>query len=244
MNALLPIAASEATRARWQRRVRPLEQADLGGDMLLVHEIYSSIQGEGSHAGLPCSFVRLTACHLRCSYCDTRQAFGHGSPMQLGDVVQQVRALGPKLCLITGGEPMLQRQVLPLMQQLCEAGITVLLETSGSVSLHEVDPRVICIVDMKTPSSLEVAANDYTLLARLRPHDEVKFVIGSHEDYLWAKSILIDHNLLGRDGILFGPVFGKLDPKDLVQWVLADNLSVRVQVQLHKYIWDAKTQGV
>lgn len=244
MNALLPIAPSEDTLARWQRRVRPLEQAALGDNVLLVHEIYSSIQGEGSHAGLPCSFVRLTACHLRCSYCDTRQAFGHGTAIAVDAVVQQVLQLGPKLCLITGGEPMLQRAVLPLMARLSDAGITVLLETSGSLGLQGVDARVICIIDMKTPSSGEVAANDYMLLDKLRPHDEVKFVLGSREDYLWAQSVVAQHVLTGRCTVLFGPVFGQLDPRDLVAWVLADRLEVRVQVQLHKYIWDPKTQGV
>ena len=237
----LPIAPS-VRPDRLEKRLRPLQLAPADG--LMVHEIYVSVQGEGTHAGLPCVFVRLTACHLRCSYCDTRQAFGQGTPMALADVFAQVDALGPKLCLITGGEPLLQGNVLPLMAQLGDAGYTGLLETSGSLPTDAVDPRVICILDMKSPSSGEEGANLYGLLHQLRPHDEVKFVLGDAADYAWAKGVLQAHALPGRAAILFGPVFGVLDPKDLVAWVLRDRLAVRVQVQLHKYIWHPQTQGV
>lgn len=241
MNVLLPLANAE-TLAKYERRVRPLAEASDEG--LMVHEIYASIQGEGTHVGLPCSFVRLTACHLRCSYCDTRQAFGHGSQTSLADIVQRVLHLGPKLCLITGGEPMLQPNVVPLMATLCDAGIEVLLETSGSLDLSAVDPRVKRIIDMKTPSSGETQANDESLLEHVRHHDEVKCVIGDRQDYLWAKKMLERCQLVGRCPILFGPVFGVLPPEQLVAWVLEDALQVRVQVQLHKYIWGPKTQGV
>jgi 7-carboxy-7-deazaguanine synthase len=241
MSAQLPVIQGDLA-AKWQRRVRPLEGAP--EDSLVVHEIYASIQGEGTHVGLPCAFVRLTACHLRCSYCDTRQAFGHGSPKTLDAIVDEVMALGTPLCLITGGEPMLQANVLPLMATLCDRGMTVLLETSGSLPLTQVDARVVRIIDMKTPSSGEVLANDYTLLDALRPHDEVKFVIGDPADYAWAQEVVHKYGLVGRCAILFGPVFGALAPQDLVAWVLRDRLEVRVQVQLHKYIWDPSTQGV
>jgi 7-carboxy-7-deazaguanine synthase len=227
---------------RLAKRLRPLALAPTDG--LMVHEIYVSIQGEGTHAGLPCVFVRTTACNLRCSYCDTRQAFANGKPWALDAVIAEVAAFGPKLCLITGGEPMLQSNVLPLMTRLADLGFTVLLETSGSIDLAPVDPRVVCIIDMKTPSSGEVDANLYGLLTTLRPHDEVKFVLGDENDYDWAKTIVAKYALVGRCSVLFGPVFDVLDPKELVAWVLRDHMEVRVQVQLHKYIWDAKTQGV
>ena len=225
-----------------KKRLRPLTQDPQPG--LLLHEIYASIQGEGTHVGLPCTFVRLTACHLRCSYCDTREAFGGGRWRPVDEVVDAVTALGPKLCLITGGEPMLQPLVLPLMTALCDLGMEVLLETSGSLPLHEVDARVHRIIDMKCPSSGEVDQNLYDLLGALRPHDEVKFVIGDVADYRWAQKIVQQYKLEGQCPLLFGPVFGALDPKELVEWVIRDRLRVRVQVQLHKYIWSPKTRGV
>lgn len=242
LTALPIVPGTPLDPTRLSKRLRPL--ADVPAGALMVHEIYTSVQGEGTHVGLPCVFVRLTACHLRCTYCDTRQAFGNGRAIPLAEVVAQVQAEGPKLCLITGGEPLLQAQVHPLMTTLCDAGFTVLLETSGSLPTDDVDARVISIIDMKSPSSGEEGANLYPLLSRLRRHDEVKFVLGDEADYAWAKTVVQQHGLENHGQVLFGPVFGLLDPKDLIAWVLRDRLAVRVQVQLHKYIWHPKTQGV
>jgi 7-carboxy-7-deazaguanine synthase len=210
----------------------------------MVHEIYASVQGEGTHVGLPCVFVRTSTCNLRCRWCDTRQAFGPGEVLQLPQVLARIAALGPRLCLITGGEPLVQPATLPLMAQLADAGYTVLLETSGSVPIDRVDPRVVRIVDMKAPGSGEVQANRYDQLAGLRPHDEVKFVLADADDYAWATALVQEHRLVGRCSVLFGPAHGQLTPRELVEWIMRDRLAVRMQVQLHKYIWDAQTQGV
>ena len=225
-----------------QKRLRPL--ARVPADGLLIHEIFASIQGESTYAGLPCTFVRTTACNLRCTYCDTRHAFVEGQPMTLGGIMAEVERLGLPLVEITGGEPLLQANAAPLMTQLCDAGYTVLLETSGSLDTRGVDVRVRKILDLKAPSSGEVEANFYDNLAALLPHDEIKFVLGDAVDYAWARQIMQTYRLAERCTVLMGPVFGKLEPSDLAAWLVADRLPVRMQLQLHKIIWDPQRRGV
>jgi 7-carboxy-7-deazaguanine synthase len=236
---MLPVLSSEEKLAK---RLRPLQRVPEHG--LLLHEIYASVQGESSYVGLPCTFVRTTACNLRCTYCDTPHAFAQGKPWSLRDVEIAIGRLAPRLVLVTGGEPLLQPNVLPLMTRLCDRDYTVLLETSGSLDIRPVDPRVVRIVDMKTPSSGEVDANRYDNLDALRPRDELKVVLGGRDDYVWARALLRERRLHERCAVLFGPVFGALDPRDLVDWILADALPVRLQVQVHKYIWDPEVRGV
>jgi 7-carboxy-7-deazaguanine synthase len=214
-------------------------------DTLVIHEIYRSIQGETSFAGLPCTFVRLTGCNLRCTYCDTTQAFYGGKRMQRSDVLREALALGTQLVLVTGGEPLLQPGVLPLMDELCDAGRTVLLETSGERDISQVDARVHRIVDMKAPGSGESARNRYENLSLLEPRDQVKFVLQDRRDYEWARELIGREKLDERVGeVLLSTVHGALSPKDLVAWTLEDGLRARVQLQLHKYIWGVSAQGV
>ena len=223
-------------------RLLPLQRAPATG--LLLHEIFASIQGESTYAGRPCTFIRTTACNLRCSYCDTRHAFTEGEPWQLPAVLARVEALGLPLVEITGGEPLLQPLVLPLMVQLCERGYEVLLETSGSLDVGEVDPRVIKIMDLKAPSSREVGANRMANLDLLTPRDEVKFVLGDRTDYVWARELTKDWDLSARCTVLMGTVHGVLSNAELAAWIVADRLPVRMQVQMHKVIWDAERRGV
>lgn len=209
-----------------------------------INEIYQSIQGESSYAGLPCVFVRLTYCNLRCTYCDTAYAFYEGKDMTVDEVIAAVASYGCSLIEVTGGEPLLQKEVFPLMDRLIDAAYTVLLETGGSIDIQPVHPHVIKIMDLKCPSSGECHKNLYTNLDRLQPHDEVKFVIGTREDYLWSKEVIEKYNLTERFLVLFSTVFGLLPPRDLVAWVLEDKLRVRFQLQMHKYIWEPETKGV
>ena len=212
---------------------------------LTINEIYHSIQGESSWAGLPCVFVRLTFCDLRCSYCDTEYAFYEGTKQSLGETADAVAAYECPLVEITGGEPLLQKNVLPLMTLLADAGRTVLLETSGAHDISAVDPRVHRIVDLKTPGSGEVKRNLFSNIEHLTQRDEVKFVIGSREDYEWSRAQLREHNLARRcRAVLFSPIFGRIDPREMVEWILADNLPVRFQLQLHKFIWRPTQRGV
>jgi len=212
---------------------------------LTVNEIYQSIQGESTWAGLPCVFVRLTFCDLRCSYCDTEYAFYAGTKRPVEDVLTEVLAFDCPLVELTGGEPLLQKNVLPLMAQLCDARKTVLIETSGAHDISQIDPRVHRIMDLKTPSSGECARNRMENIPHLTRGDEVKFVLGSREDYEWAREQIATHQLGDRVGtVLLSPVFGKIDPRDIVTWMLADKLPVRFQLQMHKFIWDPKTKGV
>jgi 7-carboxy-7-deazaguanine synthase len=214
-------------------------------DSLVVKEIYLSVQGESSHAGLLCSFVRLTGCHLRCSYCDSEFAFHGGQRRKISEVVDEVKALGAPRVEVTGGEPLLQPGVYPLMEQLLGAGLTVLLETSGAIDVRLVPPAVHKIVDMKTPSSGECDRNDYRNLESMNANDELKFVIGSREDYEWSKRLITEHRLLDKPyELLFSTVHGKITTKDLAEWVIADRLPVRFQLQMHKYIWDPNERGV
>lgn len=221
-----------------------LKVLDAAAPGLVVHEIYVSIQGESTHAGRPCTFVRLSACHLRCSYCDTPHAFGHGERMSREDVLRRVDALGVRLVELTGGEPLLQAEALPLMRELCDAGYEVLLETSGSLDIRPVDPRVKRIVDLKTPSSGEQGANRWDNLDALQPTDEVKIVISSREDYEWARAQISGRRIAERCVVLMGCVHDTVAPADLVAWMLEDRLPARFQLQMHKVVWDPNTRGV
>jgi 7-carboxy-7-deazaguanine synthase len=223
-------------------RLKPLEGKPAGS--LIVHEIYRSLQGESTFAGLPCAFVRLTACHLRCGYCDTPHAFGQGETLALDEVVARALALGDRLVEVTGGEPLLQPEVFPLMSRLADAGRTVLLETSGALDIGPVDPRVHVILDLKTPGSGEVEANLWENLARLKPSDEVKFVLCDRADFDWAVAQVRAHALTERCPVLFSAAYGQLSPTDLAAWVLESRLPIRLQVQLHKILWDPSARGV
>lgn len=214
-------------------------------DFLHIHEIYASIQGESSFAGLPCTFVRTTGCNLRCTWCDTPQAFHGGTKMARSEVLARALALNTPLVELTGGEPLLQAGVIPLMRELCDAGKTVLIETSGERDISLVDPRVHRIVDLKAPKSGESGKVRWQNLAHLTQRDEVKIVLADRDDYEWARDVLRREALAERvKHVLFSPVHNVLDPKDLVAWVLEDALPVRVNLQLHKYIWGPDTQGV
>jgi len=213
--------------------------------MLTVNEIFYSIQGESTHAGRPCVFVRLTACDLRCSWCDTPYAFHQGRKMSVDDVVAEAERYGCRLVEITGGEPLLQEDVYELMDRLLAAGRTVLLETGGHRPITRVPPAVVKVLDVKCPGSGEAAQNDWANLDRLAPHDEVKFVIADRADYDFARDAVDRYRLGDRcAAILFSPVHGVLDPKILSEWILADNVPARLQLQLHKYIWSPTTRGV
>jgi 7-carboxy-7-deazaguanine synthase len=213
-------------------------------ETLVINEIFHSIQGESSHAGLPCVFVRLTACNLRCTWCDTTYSFHEGQPMTIADVIVKVLEYNCPLVEITGGEPLLQPNVLPLMARLCDLGKRVLLETSGSVDVSRVDPRVVKIMDLKCPGSGEHEKNLYDNVRHLDKKDEVKFVIADQADYDWAKRMLSEHQLPGVCPVLFSPVWDKLPLKTLAEWILADRLPVRMQTQWHKHIWGADVRGV
>jgi 7-carboxy-7-deazaguanine synthase len=213
--------------------------------MLTVNEIFHSIQGESTRAGERCVFVRLTACDLRCVWCDTPYAFHEGRKRSVDEVVDEVETYACPLVEVTGGEPLLQKDVYPLMERLLARGKTVLLETGGHVSLAQVPAAVIRIVDVKCPGSGEAHRMDWPNLDRLRPHDEVKFVVADRTDYEYARDVVVRHDLTSRTAaVLFSPVHGQLDPQTLAEWVLADRLAVRVQLQVHKYIWHPATRGV
>ncbi len=212
---------------------------------LKVNEIYQSIQGESSWAGWPCSFIRLTACDLRCTYCDTAYAFYDGKKRLVSEILAEVLALDCPMVEVTGGEPLLQKNVLPLMTQLCDAGKTVLIETSGAHDIGKIDARVHRIMDLKTPSSGECARNLWSNIEHLTKRDEVKFVIGSREDYEWSREQVRVHRLAERCGcVLFSPIFGKIEPREIVDWIIADKLPVRFQLQMHKFIWPPLQRGV
>jgi 7-carboxy-7-deazaguanine synthase len=212
---------------------------------LTINEIYHSIQGESTWAGERCVFVRLTACDLRCNYCDTEYAFYQGKKQTLQQVIDLARAFDCPLIEITGGEPLLQKNVLPLMSILADLGHTVLLETSGAHDISQVDPRVHRIMDLKTPGSGEVERNLWSNIGHLNSRDEVKFVMGSREDYDWSCDKLRSFNLTNRcRAVLFSPIFGRIDPREIVEWILADKLNVRFQLQIHKFIWSPAQGGV
>lgn len=213
--------------------------------MLTINEIFHSIQGESTHAGRPCVFVRLTACDLRCTWCDTPYAFTEGQKMSLDEVIARVESFGCDLVELTGGEPLLQKDVYPLMQRLLDGGRTVMVETGGHLSIADVPAPVIRIVDVKCPGSGESAKNHWPNLSLLAPHDEVKFVIRDRADYEFAREVVAANDLSGRTAaVLFSPVHAGLPSKDLAEWILEDRLRVRLQLQTHKYIWGADVRGV
>ena len=236
---LLPLLearpSGRAPQARYNERL----------NVLTVNEIFHSIQGESTHAGRPCVFVRLTACDLRCSWCDTPYAFHEGSKVSVDDVVSRVKAYGCPVVEITGGEPLLQREVYPLMQRLLDEGLTVMVETGGHLDISGVPEGVVKVMDVKCPGSGESHRVDWSNLDRLRPSDEVKFVIKDRADYEFARAVVTKHDLEARTAaVLFSPVHGVMDPRELAEWILADRLAVRLQLQAHKYIWDPATRGV
>lgn len=212
---------------------------------LQLVEIFTSVQGETSFAGWSTTFVRLAACNLRCTWCDTPYSFGRGITWEMQQIIQEVERAGCPYVCVTGGEPLLQTNVHHLMEQLCDRGFKVNLETGGSLSTAQVDPRVTIILDIKCPGSGMSQKNHWANLSHLRLFDEVKFVLLGWEDYEYAKTICARYQLFTRvRNVLFSPVHGELDPQDLVQWILNDRLPVRLNLQLHKYIWDPFTRGV
>lgn len=236
------VTAEPALSATHRHRLRPLEGKPAG--VLVVHEIYRSLQGESTFAGLPCVFVRLTACHLRCGYCDTPHAFGAGEALSLEDVLARALDLGDDLVEITGGEPLLQPEALPLMARLADAGKTVLLETSGALDISSVDRRVHVILDLKTPGSGELEANLWSNLDSLKPSDEVKFVLCDRNDFDWAVTQVKTHDLIDRCPVLFSAVHGQVNPTDLAAWILESRLPIRLQLQQHKILWEPSARGV
>jgi 7-carboxy-7-deazaguanine synthase len=213
--------------------------------VLTINEIFYSIQGESTYAGKPCVFVRLTGCDLRCSWCDTTYSFHEGHRMSVDDVLTEVERYGSPLVEVTGGEPLLQPDVYPLMDGLLERGRTVLLETGGQVDVSRVPGAVVKVMDVKCPGSGESARNEWTNMERLGSQDQVKFVIKDRPDYEFSRDIVARHALDRRcAAVLFSPVHGVLDPKELSAWILEDRLLVRLQLQIHKHIWGADVRGV
>lgn len=208
-------------------------------ETLRITEIFNSLQGETRTAGLPTVFVRLTGCPLRCQYCDSEYAFSGGEILSLDSILEQVAAFRPRYVCVTGGEPLAQPNAIPLMRRLCDAGYQVSLETSGAMDVAAVDPRVSRVVDLKTPGSAEVRRNRYENIPLLTANDQIKFVLCSREDYDWAISKMIEFDLPSRVGeVLFSPSFHQLNATELADWIVADNLQVRMQMQLHKYLWN------
>lgn len=212
---------------------------------MTVNEIYLSVQGESTHAGRPCVFVRLTACDLRCAWCDTPHAFTGGTKMHVDDVVAAIERLACPLVELTGGEPLLQADAVPLMDALVARGHEVLVETGGHLPIDALPGDVVAIVDVKCPASGEAARMHWPNLAALRPHDEVKFVIADRADYEYARQVTRDYDLAARArAVLFSPVFGQLAPADLARWILDDHLPVRLHLQQHKFVWAPDARGV
>ena len=211
--------------------------------MLKINEIFYSIQGESSKSGMPCIFVRLTYCNLRCSYCDTDYSFHEGADMSIKQILKKIKEYNCNLVEITGGEPLLQKECIDLMKILLEKKYQVMLETSGSLPIKKVPKEVIKIVDFKCPTSKMHKKNEWGIVGDLQEHDEIKFVIGDYEDYKWTKNKINYYNLNDKN-ILLSPVHDVLEPKVLSEWVLKDGIKARVQLQLHKYIWSPDTKGV
>ena len=209
-----------------------------------ITEIYISIQGETQYAGLPCTLVRTTGCDLRCGYCDSAFAFHGGREMTLDEIEREVARLGAPLVLLTGGEPMLQRELPELASRLLRARYRVMIETSGAHPLDTLPTEVVRVIDVKTPGSGEAHRNRPELLRELRPGDAVKFVLTDEADYRWAVELIRAHELAGQAEVLLSPVHGRLDPKILVEWMLRDRVPARLNLQLHKYIWEPETRGV
>jgi len=206
-------------------------------ERLKLTEIFLSVQGESSTVGWPTVFVRLTGCPLRCSYCDTAYAFHGGQWHEIAEIVETVKAYGVRHVCVTGGEPLAQKRCIVLLKALCDAGLEVSLETAGALDISEVDPRVMRVVDLKTPDSNEQQRNRLANIALLTPRDQVKFVLCSRSDYEWAKAMLLEHKLTARCEVLFSPSYAQVSPRELAEWILADRLGVRFQLQLHKQLW-------
>lgn len=202
-----------------------------------ITEIFYSLQGESRTVGLPTVFVRLTGCPLRCGYCDTEYAFYGGQKMEIDDIVDQVASYNPRYVCVTGGEPLAQPNCIPLLKALCDKGYQVSLETSGAMDVKKVDPRVVKVMDLKTPGSGEESKNRYENIALLKQQDQLKFVICNREDYDWACQKMNEYQLDDRCEVLLSPIHGELKPAELADWIVADNLPVRMQLQIHKYLW-------
>lgn len=239
--ALAAIGYNQYIARKMEKKFEPI---------LKINEIFYSIQGESSHAGKPCVFVRLTYCNLRCSYCDTEYAFYDGKDMTIDEIVTEVTRYQCKTVEITGGEPLIQKTVHHLMTRLCNEGFSVLIETGGSLDISQIDPRVIRIMDLKCPSSNMVHKNLYENIPYLRPDDEIKFVIGTREDYDWTLEQIRKYGIHQKvNVILFSPVFGVIEPVQIVDWMLEDHIqneipNIRFQIQMHKVIWSPETKGV
>ena len=211
---------------------------------LKINEIYYSVQGESTHAGRPCIFIRLTYCNLRCTYCDTEYAFYEGKDMEITHIMNEIKQWDCNLVEVTGGEPLFQDKCINLLNELINSNYEVMLETGGSLSISDVPKKVIKIVDFKCPSSTMEKKNLWSIVEDLQPHDEVKFVIGNREDFDWARDRIIEYSLDKICTLLFSPTFEKIDPQLMVEWILAENLPVRMQMQMHKMIWSPDKQGV
>ena len=211
---------------------------------LKINEIYYSVQGESTHAGRPCIFIRLTFCNLRCTYCDTEYAFYDGEDMENVDIMKKIHQWDCNLVEVTGGEPLFQEECIDLLKKLVSSNYEVMLETGGSLSISDVPNEVIKIVDFKCPSSAMEKKNLWSIVDNLQPHDEVKFVIGNREDFDLGKEKITKYSLDKICSVLFSPTFGEMDPQQIVEWILAENLPVRMQMQMHKMIWNPDKQGV
>ena len=211
---------------------------------LKINEIYYSVQGESTHAGRPCIFIRLTYCNLRCSYCDTEYAFYDGKDMEITDIMSEIKRWDCNLVEVTGGEPLFQDECIDLLNELVNSNYEVMLETGGSLSISDVPKKVVKIVDFKCPSSGMVKKNLWSIVDDLQAHDEVKFVIGNREDFDWAKDRITEYSMDKICTLLFSPTFGEIDPQQIVEWILAENLPVRMQLQMHKMIWSPEEKGV
>ena len=211
---------------------------------LKVNEIYKSIQGESTYMGLPCTFIRLTYCNLRCSYCDTEYAFYDGNEIEIDKIISKVNNLKTKLVEVTGGEPLVQEGCIDLLKKLIANNNNVLIETGGALSIKKIPKEVIIILDLKCPSSNMSDKNLWENIPLLKTNDQIKFVIGNREDYEWTKNIIKKYDLNKKHEVLLSPVFNKIESKEIVNWIIEDNLKVRFQMQIHKYIWDEKTKGV
>ena len=209
---------------------------------LKINEIYFSIQGESTHAGRPCIFIRLTYCNIRCSYCDTEYAFQDGNDMEISDILDKIKQWDCNLIEVTGGEPLFQDECIDLLKELIQHGYEVLLETGGSLSVKDVPEKVIKIVDFKCPSSGMVEKNLWSIIDDLMPFDEVKFVIGDRQDFEWASKMLNKYSLSKKCTVLFSPIFNGIDPSLIADWILEEYLPVRLQIQLHKHIWKPETK--
>ena len=211
---------------------------------LKINEIYYSVQGESTHSGCPCIFIRLTYCNLRCSYCDTEYAFYDGKDMEITDIMSEIKRWDCNLVEVTGGEPLFQDECIDLLNELVNSNYEVMLETGGSLSISDVPKKVVKIVDFKCPSSGMVKKNLWSIVDDLQAHDEVKFVIGNREDFDWAKDRITEYSMDKICTLLFSPTFGEIDPQQIVEWILAENLPVRMQLQMHKMIWSPEEKGV